>query len=181
MARAAPGPKEVESVDDHRSLVALVAAPIEIVFVDYTGRDGLVLLAEIEDQRVRRRREEMRNDVDVVSFERTQMVRHRFGERGSVPTTEHAALTRTQSENDQPADLRQGCLAVGARSGLRGLRDTDDDRDIRSLAELVLGDLERRGPAFRPVDGAPQAGAPPCLSAPARPIRRISRPAPRRR
>jgi hypothetical protein len=45
-----------------------------------------MLLAEVEEQRVRCRRKDMRDGVDVVSLERVQMVGYEFGERGRTPS-----------------------------------------------------------------------------------------------
>ena len=47
------------SIDDERRMVRLVAAPVEIEFVDNAGRDALVMLSQIEEKRVGHCREDM--------------------------------------------------------------------------------------------------------------------------
>lgn len=98
-------------------MVGLVAAPVEVVLIDDAGRDRLVLLPEIEQQRVRYRCEDMRDDVDLASLDQAQTVGDGFRERGRVASAQYAALARTQREFDQPPDLRQRREAIGACGG----------------------------------------------------------------
>ena len=103
-----------------------------------------MLLAEVEDESVRRGSKDVRYGVDVVSPELSHVVRDGFGEHGCVPSAANTLQSWTgwERKGDQAADLWQKRRTVGSRGGFRGLRHAYCNRDFRSVTKLGLRDLK---------------------------------------